>query len=55
MVKELYDKYKNEGFNNIYIKLYEDCRHEILNELNKDEVYSDILTFIKLDERAQED
>lgn len=49
LVKELYNKYKREGFKNLYIKLYEDCRHEILNELNKEEVYNDILTFIKLD------
>ena len=26
-------------------KVYKDCRHELLNELNKDEVYNDILEF----------
>ena len=27
------------------MKLYEGARHEILNETNRDEVYSDILSF----------
>ena len=30
----------------VSIKLYKDGRHEMLNELNKDEVYSDILAWI---------
>lgn len=40
--------YKNlSKKNETYIKLYKDDRHEILNELNQDEVYNDILNFIK--------
>ena len=31
---------------NVSIKLYKDGRHEMLNELNKDEVYADILAWI---------
>ncbi|MBP3271114.1 MAG: alpha/beta fold hydrolase [Ruminococcus sp.] len=31
----------------VSIKLYEGARHELLNELNKDEVYSDLLSFIR--------
>lgn len=34
------------GFNNISSKLYPNCRHEILNELNREEVYSDITNWI---------
>lgn len=30
------------GMSNVSLKLYPDCRHEILNELNKQEVYDDI-------------
>ncbi|TAH65665.1 MAG: alpha/beta fold hydrolase [Anaerolineaceae bacterium] len=41
-IKRLLSKYKKIGFTNIAYKLYPDCRHELLNELNKDEVYSDI-------------
>ena len=29
------------------LKLYQNCRHEILNELNRKEVYQDIIIFIK--------
>ena len=31
----------------VSIKLYEGGRHEMLNEINKDEVYSDILAWIQ--------
>lgn len=33
-------------FTNIDYKLYPECRHELLNELNKEEVYDDILNWI---------
>ncbi len=38
-VTEVYNKYKNAGLSNVEIKLYEDARHEILNEINRDDVY----------------
>lgn len=34
------------GHKKVTLKLYPDCRHEILNELNKEEVYADINSFI---------
>lgn len=37
---------KRCGFHNISSKLYPECRHEILNELNNEEVYSDIKQWI---------
>ena len=46
LVKKLYDIYKNQGLSNLVLKLYENGRHEMLNETNKEEVYNDILTFI---------
>jgi alpha-beta hydrolase superfamily lysophospholipase len=33
---------KKAGFTNVTTKLYPECRHELLNELNKDEIYNDI-------------
>ncbi len=33
-------------FSNVTSKLYTECRHELLNELNNQEVYSDILQWI---------
>ena len=45
-VKKLYQKY-SKHINDLTFKLYENDRHEVLNELNKDEVYNDILDWIK--------
>ena len=41
-IKRLLSVYKKLGFTNVSYKIYPECRHELLNELNKDEVYSDI-------------
>lgn len=46
-VKSLYHFYLDLGFKKVSLKLYKNCRHEILNELNKDQVYRDILHWIK--------
>lgn len=47
LVSKLYEEYKSLGIADLDIKLYPDARHEILNELNKEEVYADFLAFIK--------
>lgn len=44
-VKRLYKTLKGVGLN-VRLKLYKDCRHELLNELNKQEVYNDILRWL---------
>ncbi|MCK5732195.1 MAG: alpha/beta fold hydrolase, partial [Tenericutes bacterium] len=46
-IKVLYEKMQGLGYSNLKMKLYPECRHEILNELTKDEVYKDMLDFIK--------
>ena len=38
---------KEIGYKNVTGKLYEGLRHEILNEKNNEEIYKDILDFIK--------
>ncbi len=43
----LYRRYQSLGFEDLDIKLYENSRHEILNEKNKIKVYSDLLLWIK--------
>ena len=43
---KLYKKYKNSD-KNVSIILYENARHELLNEINKENVYEDILKFIQ--------
>lgn len=45
-VKQLYNFYKKQGLN-VHLKIYNGARHEILNETNNLEVYSDVLNFIK--------
>ena len=44
-VAKVYEGLKNAGCN-IKMKLYENCRHEILNETCRDEVTKDIFDFI---------
>ena len=44
-VKKLYDTYCANGMKNVDLKLWEDCRHELLNETNKEEIEADILAF----------
>lgn len=45
-VTAVYDRLKASGANVKVFKLYQKGRHEILNELNSDEVFADILTFV---------
>lgn len=39
--------FRNAGVQNVSVKLYPLCRHEILNEINKLEVYGDILSWLQ--------
>ncbi|MDR1905927.1 MAG: alpha/beta hydrolase [Clostridiales bacterium] len=45
-VEELYGIYKKNGLEKIALKFYKGARHEILNEINRAEVYGDILSFL---------
>lgn len=45
-VQKAYNNFLEAGMKNVSIKLYPGGRHEMLNEINKDEVYSDILTWL---------
>lgn len=46
-VKEVINKFKEANFSNITAKFFEGGRHEMLNEINKEEVYSYILKWIE--------
>ena len=46
-IESIGEKLKATGHTNVTVKIYPDCRHEILNELNKDEVMADIVNWIK--------
>ena len=41
-VLKLYELYHKRVSHNVACDLYEDCRHEILNELCRDKVFDDI-------------
>ncbi|GKX28134.1 alpha/beta hydrolase [Vallitalea longa] len=45
-IRKVTDTYKSLGYN-VEVILYEGARHEIINEINNDKVYKDILDFIK--------
>lgn len=44
---KIYKALKKAGHKDVTLKLYEEGRHEMLNEINKDEVYTDIINWIK--------
>ncbi len=46
-VKIFYEKLNKSGCGDVTLKLYKDGRHEMLNEINRKDVYADILTWIK--------
>ena len=45
-VRKVYASYKKAGIKDVTMKFYPDDRHEILNELDKDEVYHDVLRWL---------
>lgn len=45
-IQKLVENMRITGFNSIDVKIYPEARHEILNEINKEEVYQDILNFL---------
>jgi alpha-beta hydrolase superfamily lysophospholipase len=46
-IKKLLKVMQDLGYKDVQMKLFPECRHEILNELIKDEVYKEMLDFIK--------
>lgn len=45
-VLNLYNRYKNHGVKDIKYKLYSEGRHEMLNEINRDEVMDDTVQWL---------
>lgn len=50
--KNLYNTYKRIGIKDVTCKIYKGGRHEMLNEVNKNEVISDVITW--MDNRIKE-
>ena len=47
-VKKVYGMYKDAGVSDITYRLYEDDRHEILNETDRDQVMADIAAWLNV-------
>ncbi|WP_249028640.1 alpha/beta fold hydrolase [Tannockella kyphosi] len=45
-VREVYDHLIQTGHKNVELKLYQDARHELLNEINKEEVSNDFMEWV---------
>ena len=45
LINRLYEVYKDNGLSHVEVKLYPEARHELLNELCREEVMSDVLAF----------
>ena len=45
-VRKTADKFRKAGMKKVSCRVYPLCRHEILNEINKEEIYEDIIQWI---------
>lgn len=45
-VAQVADNFRKAGIKDVEMKLYPDARHEVLNEVNRLEVYGDLLNFV---------
>ena len=46
-VKKVWEMYKKAGIRDLKMILYENDRHEILNEVDRDQVYADLLDWME--------
>jgi alpha-beta hydrolase superfamily lysophospholipase len=46
LVNALVDRYTSAGLTDVTLKIYPQARHEIFNEINRDEVVDDLLTWL---------
>jgi len=44
---QLYTRFRKIGLEDVTIKVYNDARHEIIHELNREEVFADIINWIR--------
>ncbi len=45
-LSELANGYEKVGIERVAVKLYRDGRHEMLNEINRDEVFADVAAWL---------
>lgn len=54
-IKKLQEFYQNLGVNKVELKIYDKARHEVLNEVKRQEAYDDILGFILRNVKLEEE
>ena len=45
-VRQVAENYRRAGLHHVECKLYPGARHEVLNEINREQVYRDVLSFL---------
>jgi alpha-beta hydrolase superfamily lysophospholipase len=45
-VNQVYNTLKDAGIGDVTLKFYEDARHETLNEINREEVFNDVIAWL---------
>ncbi len=46
-VKKVFAQLQKAGFDDLQLKMYQGARHELINEINRDDVYKDIIEWLK--------
>ena len=46
-VRQAVRAFQKAGLQDVSVRIYPLCRHEILNEINKDEIFEDVLHWIE--------
>ena len=46
-VKKAAEDFRSVGMQNVTVRLYPGARHELFNEVNRDEVYADLISWIQ--------
>ena len=46
-VKAMINRLKKYGNTNVTYKFYENARHELFNEINRDEVFNDVIEWLE--------
>ena len=39
--------FRGAGIRDVEVRLYPECRHELFNELNREEVYADLIAWLE--------
>ena len=52
-VTKAWKEFNKAGMEQVDIRLYPLCRHELLNEINKEEVFDDILQWIQKQQESE--